>query len=106
MFPLKLRLAGVKFGDCQENIKNYANPAAIGISEYDLIREPDNPYDPNAIRVGLGNINFGYVPKEQARVISPIIDNGHNLVAVFVSMNRSPYHNTVGLTVKIKEITQ
>ncbi|WDP89030.1 MAG: hypothetical protein HUN04_04505 [Desulfobacter sp.] len=103
MLPLKVRLAGVSHGDCQENIKNYANPTMMGIDEYDLIREPENPFDPNAIRVGLGTINFGYVPKEHARVISPIMDGGQNLVAEFVSVNSSPVHNTVGLTVRITE---
>lgn len=101
-----IKLAGVTYGPCQENIKNFACPQALGIDEYDLIREPDNPSDPNAVRVGLGNINFGYVPKDQARVISQILDDGQNLVAQFVSVNRSPFYETVGLTVRITEKIQ
>ncbi len=38
-----ITLAGVTFGACQENIKNYAFPTELGIDEYDLVREPDNP---------------------------------------------------------------
>ena len=98
-----IKLAGVTYGPCQQNIKNFACPTELGIYEYDLVREPDNPADPNAVRVEIGGFKFGYIPKELAREISPIIDNGHNFVAHFVSVNRSPFHDTVGLTVKITE---
>ncbi len=98
-----IKLAGVTYGPCQENIKNYACPAELGIDEYDLVREPDNPVDPNAVRVEINGIKFGYIPKEQVLEISSIMDNGHNIVAMFVSVNRSPFHDTVGLTVRIIE---
>ena len=98
-----IKLAGVTYGPCQENIKNYACPTELGIDEYELVREPDNPADPNAVRVEIAGFKFGYIPKEQAQEISSIMDNGHKLVAVFVSLNQHPYHETVGLTVRIIE---
>lgn len=98
-----ITLAGVTFGPCQENIKNYACPTELGIDEYELVREPDNPADPNAVRVEICGFKFGYIPKEQAQEISSIMDNGQNLAAQFVSVNRSPFHDTVGLTVRIIE---
>jgi len=98
-----VKLAGVTFGPCQENIKNFASPQALGIDEYELVREPDNPFDPNAVRVEICGFKFGYIPKEQAQDISSIMDNGENLAAQFVSVNRSPLHDTVGLTVRIIE---
>ena len=45
-----IKLAGVIFGGAQDNIKMFGCP---GILTYALIREPDNPHDPNAIRVTL-----------------------------------------------------
>ncbi len=98
-----IKLAGVTYGHCQENIKNFACPTELGISEYDLVREPDNPADPNAVRVEICGFKFGYIPKEQAQEISSIMDNGQNLAAQFVSVNRSPFHDTEGLTVRIIE---
>ena len=105
MIPITTKLAGVSFGDCQENIKCYANPSELGIDEYDLVREPDNPHDKNAVRVGFGCFKFGYLKTDLGQKISPLLEKGQNLVAVFVSLNRSPYHDTVGLTIRIIEIT-
>ena len=44
-FPISIKLAGVSFGDAQENIKKFC---CQDIGSYVLIREPDNPHDPNA----------------------------------------------------------
>ena len=96
-----IKLAGVSYGSCQENIKNYACPEELGIGEYDLHRESNNPHDKNAVWVGIADIKFGYIPRHMAQEISSIIDEGQNLAAQFVSVNRSPFHDTVGLTVKI-----
>ncbi len=98
-----IKLAGVTYGHCQDNIKNFASPQALGIDEYDIVREPDNQFDPNAVWVGICNIKFGYIPGHLAQEISSIMDNGQDLVAQFVSVNRSPVHDTVGLTVRIIE---
>ncbi|WP_286820738.1 HIRAN domain-containing protein [Desulfobacter sp. UBA2225] len=101
-----IKLAGVTYGPCQENIKNYACPMELGIDEYDLVREPENPADPNAVRVEIFGFKFGYIPKEQAQEISPLLKSGHHFSAKFVSLNRSPFYDTVGLTVKITEKIQ
>lgn len=100
------KLRGVKFGDCQENIKRYAQPTEIGIDEYDLHRESDNPHDINAVWVGFGGFKLGYLPAPLAQEISPRLKAGQNLVAVFVSLNQHPDYETVGLTVRITEKTQ
>jgi hypothetical protein len=105
MKNLITKLAGVTFGDHQQNIKLFGNAQELGISEYDLVREPDNPHDPNAVQVCFGNFSLGYLPKNVARIVGPLMDAGKNLVAKFVSLNRSPYHDSVGLTVKIIELT-
>lgn len=104
MFPLTTKLSGVTFGDAQENIKRYGVP---GLIDYDLIREPDNPEDPNAIRVVIfGNRFMGYVPKHIAGSLAPMMDNGKSFVAEFYRLNKSPVHKTLGLTVRIFEIVQ
>ena len=57
----------------------------VGIRYYDgvahpgefvsLQREPDNPYDSNAIRVdNLSGIKVGHIKKEQARILAPFLD--------------------------------
>ena len=104
MLPLITKLSGVTFGDAQENIKKYGVP---GLIDYDLIREPDNPGDPNAIRVVIfGDTFLGYVPKHIAGSLAPMMDNGRAFVAEFYRLNKSPMHEIVGLTVRIVEIVQ
>jgi len=104
MFPLITKLAGVTFKDAQENINKYGIPNLI---DCDLIREPENPSDPNAIKVVIfGNRFMGYVPKHIAGSLAPMMDNGRSFVAEFYRLNKSPIHKTVGLTVRIVEIGQ
>lgn len=97
MEPKTIKLRGVTKDGCQENIDLYA----WCFKTYEMIREPYNPYDPNAIRVGMGTCKMGYVPTEIAQVIAPLMDQGHSFVAEHVCLNQSPWHETVGLTVKI-----
>ena len=99
MEPKTIKLRGVSYGDCQENIDLYA-PC---FKTYEMRREPYNPHDQNAIRVGIGFYKMGYVPTEIAQVIAPLMDQGHSFVAEHVCLNQSPWHETVGLTVKIIE---
>lgn len=51
-----------------------------------LVREPDNPYDTNAVAVyaETGRRVVGYVPKGQARRLAKLMDAGTALVAVSV----------------------
>ncbi|MBI9085594.1 MAG: HIRAN domain-containing protein [Desulfobacterales bacterium] len=102
MNPITTRLAGVTHGDAQANIKKYGGP---GIGHYDLIREPANPHDSNAIRVAyLGEIFMGYVPAPLAATVAPLMDQGRKLVAEFVHINRAPGQETIGMTVQIVEL--
>ena len=51
-------------------------------SHLDLTHEPDNPHDPNAIKVMLDNKLVGYIPKDDCQHILDIMDND-----LFVSAN-------------------
>ena len=51
-------------------------------SHLDLAHEPDNPHDPNAIKVLLDNKLVGYIPKDDCQHILDIMDND-----LFVSAN-------------------
>ena len=100
MKRLKIKLVGVTVGDAQENIKKFG---CRDIGSFALVREPDNPHDPNAIRVELSGLYLGYVPRYIAKNLAPQMDAGRNLFALFVSRNDHPFHNTVGLTIEIVE---
>lgn len=58
-----------------------------------LVREPENPYDPNAIRVDArkddwpGIKKIGYVPKVLAQMLALLMDNGYKLKARISHVN-------------------
>jgi hypothetical protein len=102
MFKRTIRLAGVTRGDedRQKNIKMFG---CKDIGSYALVSEPNNTFDPNAIRVEVGEYLLGYVPKEHATDLAPLVENGRRFIAYFVCRNEHPLHKTVGLTVRIEE---
>jgi hypothetical protein len=101
--PYNVKLAGVSYGDTQDNIKKFG---CKDTGYYILIREPDNPCDPNAISVSLGGAwHLGYVPRRLAKDLAPQMDAGREFDAEFVCVNEFPPHERVGLTVRIVETT-
>jgi len=100
--PIFTKLAGVTHGDRQQNIRYFCYPTFT----YDLKREPDNPHDPNAVLVTFGQFDLGYLPRPVAQVVAPLMDAGIDLIAEHVSVNEFPPHKTVGLTVRIVEVTK
>ena len=100
--PLTVKLSGVSFGNAQSNIKTFGSP---DIRWFALVREPDNHHDSNAIRVALfGEFFMGYIPKDVAAHLAPQMDGGRLFDAEFICVNKHPYHDVVGLTVKIVEV--
>ena len=94
------KLAGVKFGDCQENIRKWGHQ---DIGYFNLEREPENPHDPNAIGVYFLHDRLGYLERPVAEKLAPVIDAGTNLTAKFVRRNQFAHDSIVGLTVEIVE---
>lgn len=100
--PSVVKLTGVSFGNAQANIRTFGSP---DIRWFALVREYDNPHDSNAIRVALfGEFFMGYIPKEVAAYLAPLMDTGREFDAEFVCVNKHPFHEMVGLTVKIVEL--
>ena len=101
MFPLITKLAGVQVGNAQDNIKKFC---CNDIPNYSLVREPDNQFDGNAVKVMLGDLYFGYLPKQIAQKVAPHMDKGTHLIAEPVKINESPYYDNVGMMIKIVEV--
>ena len=47
-----------------------------------LVREPKNPYDKNAIRIDFKNQTIGYINKQDAVLLSAILDEQRDHVAI------------------------
>ena len=54
-----------------------------------LVREPDNAYDPRAVRVEWQGQKLGYVPRMDNAAASHLLDAGHVLQAEVVTLRES-----------------
>ncbi|MEO6835468.1 MAG: helicase-related protein [Candidatus Tumulicola sp.] len=65
------KVAGVSFEGRQDTIEGLSVGARL-----ELERQPENPYDANAIAVRYGNLHLGFIKKGIAAHIAPAIDAG------------------------------
>jgi len=84
------KLAGVTFGNRQKALAKLQSYDA-GMVNVSLVREANNEHDTNAIAVNVSvgsgaAYNLGYIPKELAVVLAPLIDKGLQLVSRFVEV--------------------
>ena len=59
----------------------------------DLVREPDNQFDPYAVAVYLGDFKLGFIPRGENHDISKYLDMGLDDISKFAS-SASPRTNT------------
>lgn len=96
-----VKLVGVTFYDAQKTIKGMRQLKSVKL---EMIREPENPFDSNAIRVETEGHYLGYIPKWEAGILADKIDAGFKFDISVIRKNESQYHRTVGLTVEIIEV--
>lgn len=71
----------------------------------DLVRNPDNKYDSNAIEVRMNTKMLGHIPKETAARIAPELDRGIKYEATIFHVRISPENpNNPGLDILLGEI--
>ena len=56
----------------------------------DLVREPDNPHDPLAVRVEWQGHKLGYVPRKENRSVAAALDRGDVLRARIARLREDP----------------
>lgn len=73
-----------------------------GVPVY-LVRNPENPYDSNAIQVRLGDEMLGHLAKEVAARLAPEMDNGAEWWATLYQVRVSPENpNNPGVDIVIE----
>ena len=63
---------------------------AVGAT-LDLVREPENTYDPRAVRVDWQGQKLGYVPRIDNAAVSYLLDSGRLVTAEIIGLQSS--HN-------------
>ena len=70
--------------------------------EVALVRNPDNPYDSNAVEVRYMGYMTGHLPKDVAAQVAPLLDAGETITAMVFQVRISPDNlNNPGLDVLI-----
>lgn len=64
---------------------HYDGRAVLGPAE--LVREPENPFDPNAVAVHADGVIVGHYNKGMARRLAKLLDGGEPLVASFIEVD-------------------
>lgn len=91
-----VKVVGVSFHpDYPENLhrlRALGGGEAGGEVEGSLIREPDNPHDPNAVAVFMGGSVIGHVPAFLAERLGPEIDAGARFAVDTAAVLVNPDH--------------
>lgn len=77
-----------------ENIQHLIKENAKGALSYDcmatLIREPENPYDPNAIAVTVSSLRVGYISAQTASKVKTILGDTTKTLNCTLLWNGNP----------------
>ena len=81
------KIAGVTFGNRQAALRKLEQYEATAVN-VTLEREAGNEYDPNAVKVNVSvgsgaAYHLGYIPKDLAAILAPLLDKGIELIARF-----------------------
>ena len=96
---LKTRLAGVTFENRQQAIERFA----LVNAKYQLHRQPENKFDANAIMVTANGRDIGFIPKDLAAELAPVMDAGTNLRCHFRFKNVVDPDKPKNVTIRIWE---
>ena len=56
-----------------------------------LVREPNNPYDPRAVRIEFDGVKIGYVPRAENATIAHLMDSGRHVSASILAVRESSH---------------
>jgi len=79
------KIVGVSFEGRQDILDGLIEGAELA-----LIRQPENPFDADAIAVHFGSLQLGFLRKEIAREIAPVFDDGTPYGARVASLTGGP----------------
>lgn len=102
---IKTHIAGTTFNNRQGFIC-YLNAHATD-AYVTVRREPNNPFDPNAVRVlghvrGGKHVDLGYIPRNLAEELAPIMDKGEKAFVQDFSVVRARHAKNYGVVITIK----
>lgn len=82
-----VRLVGNSFRTADEQAFMHGMVAGETLT---LERDPENPYDDNAIKVIADEFHLGFVERQWAEDIAPLMDNGQAFHVTVLTVGRKP----------------
>jgi hypothetical protein len=93
---LKTHVAGYRVGHYADHL------GLVESGPVQLVREPENIYDPNAIRLDYKGKKLGYVPRAHSTVLAKLIDNG--TITAKAHINCATLPHDILLTIEIEKV--
>jgi hypothetical protein len=93
---LKTHVAGYRVGHYADQL------GLVKTGPVQLVREPENIYDPNAIRLDYEGRKLGYVPRAHSTVLAKLIDSGTITVEAHINCETLPHD--ILLTIEIEKV--
>jgi hypothetical protein len=98
MLRFIFKVAGTTFRP--DAVKKVADKLGRGTQPYvKLEKEPDNPYDPKAVKVIADGEFIGYVPQSEVDKVHDILDNSENTVIVNTLRRTGSGYQNIGFLV-------
>jgi single-stranded-DNA-specific exonuclease len=91
------KIVGVSFEKRQSIVAGLREGEAL-----ELVREPENPHDPNAIQVRFGQLQLGFLRREIAKYLAPNMDAGDRYSATVGSVTGGGADKNVGVNVHVR----
>lgn len=80
------KLRGLGLWTCRIRGDNHA-PGTLKLGDVELVREPDNPHDPNSVAIHQRGVAIGYFNKGMAPGLARALDRGDALEATAISVS-------------------
>ena len=98
---IEFKVVGVSF-DNDNGINRQVLLATLKKTDgIQLVREPRNLFDTNAVKVMSGEMQLGYVGKQYVTILAPMIDQGRKFMATISELDK--YKGTYYCKIKVDE---
>lgn len=86
----------------REIASKYGDNVSIDNINVELVREPENRFDVNAIKVLINDKQIGYIGKEYAKILAPMMDSFEQFDAKVVGIGE--YKNRPFCEIRINQL--
>jgi len=100
---IDFKVVGVTFDDEATGLNRQIFLASMKTTDHvELVREPQNPHDTNAVAVVCNGNKIGYVGRQYVQILAPMMDQGREFQASIMEVDK--YKNTYYCKIMVNEV--